>query len=174
MESKIKSSIAFQKNKLKEKYSIQRAGFEYVIDSKIIDEEMDNLEGELVDMFNQIYQPKDKPWKRTRNILFKTQFINNIYDEPPIQILYTLACKWKIMIIINETRWLNFEKEQIMERVMKISSGIGLDDVTTVDIYENDSIKWIEIYIEDCPLYEFYVPLFAKLILLLADNTIFV
>jgi len=171
MESKIKSAISFQKNKLKEIYSVQRAGFEELIDPKSIDRKMDNLEKDLIDMVKLSYQPSDNPWKRIRNILFKIQFVDNWYDDPLIQIVYTMACKWKIMINIKKSHWMNLNNDQIVDRVKKISSEINLD-MTTVNIYEQNSIKWIEIYAKDQPLYEFYVVLLAKLILLLADANI--
>jgi len=171
MESTIKTAISFQKIKLKENYSIQRAGLVNIIEPEIIDQEMDLLEKELVDMMNSKYQPQDEPWQRTRNILIRANLLKNIYDNSPIQIMYTMACRWKIRIIINDTQWMNFENNKIKEQVNNIAQNMKFD-MTTLNIIKGNSVKYIEIYADDKPLNEFHVVLFAKLILLFANANI--
>lgn len=170
MEGKIKSAINFQKDKLKENYSIQRAGHEEVIDPDAINQEMNKLEQDLIDMVNKSYHPKEDAWKRTRNILFKSQFVHNYYDHP-IQILYTITCKWKIMIIMNKTEWHHHNKNIVIDKVEKLGSMFDFN-ISSVDILERESSKWIEFYVPDQPLYEFYTILFAKLVLLFAHADI--
>ncbi|ARF11374.1 hypothetical protein Klosneuvirus_1_231 [Klosneuvirus KNV1] len=171
MESTIKTAISFQKIKLKENHSIHRAGLIKIIEPDIIDQEMDLLEKELIDMMNSTYQPQIESWQRTRNILIRVQLLKNIYDNSPIQIIYTMSCKWKIRIILNDTQWMNLEDNKITDQVENIGL-IMKFDMTTLNIIKENSIKYIEIHTNDKPLNEFYVILFAKLILLFADANI--
>ena len=82
-----------------------------------------------------------------------------------------MSCKWKIRIILNDTQWMNLEDNKITDQVENIGL-IMKFDMTTLNIIKENSIKYIEIHTNDKPLNEFYVILFAKLILLFADANI--
>lgn len=133
MEQYIHTAIEFQKQKLKDNYSIKRAGNEHVTKPETIDSEMDDLERVLLNLtgnnHKEHYQKlsdtaKKKDYQKgfVEGSLvrrsYSAVYFNHASDVFAI-IQYTLLCKWEIVVGLWGTKWNDLPNNTIINMVQR-------------------------------------------------------
>ena len=119
MKKYIHDAIAFQTEKLKNEFSVQRAGNEVITCPKIIDTEMDKLKKVLIILTSEPKQEiylgligfisdDDKYYRnmipqRIRNYMANINFISR--QEEFGVFTFSIACVWKLGVKLDNTKW---------------------------------------------------------------------